>query len=162
MTNVLFVYKEVEMQNEIDDKSQQSSVTISYDAKPGIQVIKKIAADLLPIPGKYQSPSRDYEYKRLGTVSLLAGIDLHTGQVLPLVRDRHRSREFIEFLKLVDEQYPKHWTIRLILDNHSAHISKETNKFLKTMPKRFKLIFRIALYHGLGQLPRPEVTHKFL
>jgi transposase len=141
MTNVLFVYKEVEMQNEIADKSQQTSVTISYDEKPGIQAIKNIAADLLPIPGKHQSLSRDYEYKRLGTVSLLAGIDLHTGKVFPLVRDRHRSREFVEFLKMIDEQYPKHWTIRLILDNHSAHISKETNKFLKTLPKRFKLIF---------------------
>jgi hypothetical protein len=65
------------------------------------QAIKNIAADLLPVPGKYPTQSRDYEYKRLGTVSLLAGIDLHTGEVHPLVRERHRSCEFVEFLTLL-------------------------------------------------------------
>ena len=50
--------------------------------------------------------ARDYEYKRHGTVSLLAGIDLITGKVHALVKDRHRSREFTEFLKLVDAAYP--------------------------------------------------------
>jgi hypothetical protein len=53
----------------------------------------------------------------------LAGIDLLSGKVHALVRDRHRSREFIEFLKLLDAAYPVHTAIKLILDNHSAHIS---------------------------------------
>ena len=53
-----------------------------------------------------------------------AGIDLVTGKVHALVKDRHRSREFIEFLKLLDAAYPAHTAIKLILDNHSAHISK--------------------------------------
>ncbi len=141
MTNVLFTYKEVEIQNENSDKSPQSSVTISYDEKPGIQAIKNIAADLLPVPGKHKTISRDYEYKRLGTVSLLAGIDLHTGKVIPLVKDRHRSKEFVEFLEILDDQYPKHWTIRVILDNHSAHISKETNRYLKSKPGRYQFVF---------------------
>lgn len=74
-------------------------------------------------------------------LSLLAGIDLHNGQVIPLVRDRHRSREFIEFLDKVDESYPKDWKIRLIMDNHSSHISKETQKYLRTKPKRFEFVF---------------------
>jgi hypothetical protein len=56
----------------------------------------------------------------------VAGIDLVTGKVDALVKDRHRSREFIEFLKLLDAAYPASTTIKLILDNHSAHISKET------------------------------------
>ena len=59
-----------------------------------------------------------------------AYIDLLTGQVHALVKDRHRSREFIEFLKLIDAAYPAHTAIRLILDNHSAHISKETKTWL--------------------------------
>jgi len=126
---MLCVYKEVEMQNVSGDERKE--VTISYDEKPGIQAIKNIAADLLPVPGKHATLGRDYEYKRLGTVSLLAGIDLHTGEVIPLVRDRHRSKEFIEFLSKLDESYPKEWKVRLILDNHSAHISKETQKYLK-------------------------------
>jgi hypothetical protein len=59
-------------------------------------------------------------------VSLLAGIDLVSRKVHALVRDRHGSREFIEFVKLLDAAYPAHTAIKLTLDNHSAHISKET------------------------------------
>jgi transposase len=70
------------------------------------------------------------------------GIDLLTGQVHALVRDRHRSCEFIEFLKLVDAAYPAHTAIKLILDNHSAHISKETNAWLAKQPVgRFQFTF---------------------
>ena len=57
---------------------------------------------------------------------MLAGIDLLTGKVHALVKDRHRSREFIEFLKLVDTAYPADMAIHLILDNDSAHISRES------------------------------------
>jgi hypothetical protein len=56
---------------------------------------------------------------------LLAGIDLLTGKVHALAKDRHRSREFIEFLKILDAAYPAHTAIHLILDNHSAHVSRE-------------------------------------
>lgn len=139
MAEVLCVYKEVEILNASQD--QRRSVTVSYDEKPGIQAIKNIAAELLPVPDRYAARGRDYEYKRLGTVSLLAGIDLHTGQVHPLVRDRHRSREFVEFLTLLDEKYPKEWKIRLVLDNHSSHISKETQAYLRSRPERFEFVF---------------------
>jgi transposase len=139
MANVLCVYKEVELQKA--SETHKKKATISYDEKPGIQAIKNIAADLLPLPGKYCTLSRDYEYKRLGTVSLLAGIDLHTGNVIPLIRDRHRSKEFIEFLTTLNNSYPKDWKIRLVLDNHSSHTSKETQKYLKTLPERFEFVF---------------------
>jgi transposase len=69
----------------------------------------------------------------------LAGIDLLTGKVHALVRDRHRSREFIEFLKLLDAAYPASTAVKLILDNHSAHISRETKA---TRPSsRFEFTF---------------------
>ncbi len=140
MADVLYVYKDVEILNQSADIVREST-TISYDEKPGIQAIKNIAAQLKPVPGEHPTISRDYEYKRLGTVSLLGGIDLHTGQVHSLVRDRHRSREFIEFLNMLDEKYPDDWIIRIVLDNHSSHISKETQKYLKTRPNRFHFIF---------------------
>ena len=86
--------------------------------------------------------AREHEYKRHGTISLLAGIDLVTGKVHALVKDRHRSREFIEFLKLLDAAYPAHTAIKLILDNHSAHISKETKAWLADQPAhRFEFTF---------------------
>ena len=84
---------------------------------------------------------RDYEYIRHGTVSLLAAIDLLTGEAIPLVRDTHKSSDFIEFLKLLDKKYPKGDKIRLVLDNHTAHTSKETRSFLATLPGRFEFVF---------------------
>jgi transposase len=140
MVQVLHVYKQVQLikQNEEDDLS---IVYLSYDEKPGIQAISNTAPDLPPVPGKHQTISRDYEYKRHGTVSLLAGIDLISGHVHAMVADRHRSLEFVTFLKLLDIYYPDDVTIRIVLDNHSAHISKETRKYLGAVPNRFDFIF---------------------
>lgn len=85
---------------------------------------------------------RDTEYKRLGILSLLAGIDLLTGEAIPCVSDTYISSDFIEFLKILDKKYPSQDTIRVILDNHSAHTSKEIQRFLDTMLKgRFKFVF---------------------
>ena len=139
MQELLIVYKEVNLQNTENNVNEhdKKTITISIDEKPGIQAIKNIAPDLLPKPGLFPQMGRDHEYKRLGTVSLLAALDLHDGHVIAQVHDRHRSREFISLLKEVDEYYPAAWTIRITLDNHSAHISKETMSYLATRPNRF-------------------------
>jgi DDE superfamily endonuclease len=138
MAEVLCVYREVKLIKETAAAAKQEPsnavAIISYDEKPGIQAIANTAPDLPPKPGMHATFARDHEYKRYGTVSLLAGIDLLTGQVHALVRDRHRSCEFIEFLKLLDAAYPAHTAIKLMLDNHSAHISKETNAWLAKQP----------------------------
>ena len=140
MANVLHVYKEVALINDGELRAEKQA-TVSYDEKPGIQALKNIAPQLQPVAGEHQTIQRDHQYKRLGTVSLLAGIDLSTGIVIPLVRERHRSCEFIEFLTEVDNKYPADWKIRLILDNHSAHASKETTKWLLSKPGRFDFVF---------------------
>ena len=140
MAEVLMVYREVEMQHQ-GDELDSPEVTISCDEKPGIQAIANIAPDLPPVPGHHRSVSRDYEYKRHGTVSLLAGLDLNSGHVFGIARNRHRSREFIELLQEIHAFYPKEWKIRLILDNHSSHISKETRAWLAKHPNRFVLVF---------------------
>jgi len=137
MHDVLVVYKEITTQSNHQNGQSKKIITVSVDEKPGIQAIKNIAPDLPPIPGQYARIGRDYEYKRLGTVSLLAALDLHDGHVIAQVHDRHRSREFISLLKEMDQCYPKDCTIRVILDNHSAHISKETMAYLSTKPNRF-------------------------
>ena len=144
MAEVLCVYRKVEVLKKAAAKEGSSNdkiAIISYDEKPGLQAIATTAPDLLPEPGRHPTVTREFEYKRNGTVSLLAGIDLVTGKVHALVKDRHRSREFIEFLKLLDAAYPTHTSIRLILDNHSAHISKETKAWLATRPRRFEFTF---------------------
>jgi transposase len=138
MEEVLCVYKEVNLQNETLGSGEVPSViTVSVDEKPGVQAIQNIAPDILPDPEKQSRIMRDYEYKRLGTLSILAALDLHSGHVIAQVHDRHRSSEFISLLKEIADHYPAGSTIRIILDNHSAHISKETMKYLAGSPGRF-------------------------
>src|ERR1700683_5248897 len=146
MAEVLCIYREVKIIKETaaaaKQKPSDAVAIVSYDEKPGIQAIATTAPDLSPEPGLHATFARDHEYKRNGTVSLLAGIDLLTGKVHALVRDRHRSREFIEFLKLLDAAYPAHTAIKLILDNHPAHISKEPKAWLADQPAgRFEFTF---------------------
>jgi transposase len=138
MEEVLCVYKEVALQNEAAQPDDVPSIiTVSMDEKPGVQAIKNVAPDIMPEPGKQSRMMRDYEYKRLGTLSILATLDLHDGHVIAQVHDKHRSSEFISLLKEMDAHYPAASNIRIILDNHSAHISKETMKYLASRPGRF-------------------------
>ncbi|MGH7772903.1 MAG: IS630 family transposase [Candidatus Binatia bacterium] len=139
MREVLLVYQEVNVQNQAarDTKEAPATVTVSVDEKPGVQAIANTAPDLPPKPGEHPQLGRDYEYKRYATLSILAGLDLHDGHVTAEVHPRHRSREFILLLKALDAHYPPGCVIRLVLDNHSAHISKETMAWLATKPNRF-------------------------
>ncbi|GAC1346381.1 MAG: IS630 family transposase [Bradyrhizobium sp.] len=144
MAQVLCVYRQVALLKAAAAEQGKSAAEaiVSYDEKPGIQAIATTAPDLSPEPGRHATFTRDHEYKRHGTLSLLAGIDLVTGKVHALVEDRHRSREFIDFLKLLDAAYPAHTAIKLVLDNHSAHVSRETNAWLAAQPPgRFEFTF---------------------
>jgi len=144
MANVLHVYKEVEIINDRllrGEVRELGMVTISYDEKPGIQALAVTTPDRPPVPGQHSSHLRDYEYKRLGTVSLLAGLDLHSGRVIETISNTHKSSDFIAFLKKLDDAYPRQQKIRLLLDNHSAHISRETRDYLDGVPQRFAFVF---------------------
>ena len=66
---------------------------------------------------------------------------MHSGRIIETVSDTHNSADFIAFLKKLDSTYPEHHKIRLVLDNHSAHISKETRSYLETTPQRFVFVF---------------------
>lgn len=145
MHQVLYVYKQIEMLFDENGElyipaGEQDIHTVSYDEKPGIQAIATTAPDLPP-DSDHGAIKRDYEYKRLGTISLLAAIDLLTGEAIPLVRDTHKSDDFIDFLKILNERYPQGDTIQVILDNHSVHTSKKVQQFLATIPGRFVFIF---------------------
>ena len=139
---VLHTYKKVELLKKIKSEGGDvDMVIVSYDEKPGIQAIGNKHPDLMPVEGKHPTISRDYEYIRYGTLSLLAGIDLFTGVIHYKIRDKHRSIEFIEFLKEMDSYYPQKIKIVVILDNLKVHTSKETQKFLETVPQRFEFVF---------------------
>ena len=144
MHDVLVVYKQIEMQFDENGNllpfEDQKINTVSYDEKPGIQAIGCTSPDRPPKLEKGYI-QRDCEYVRYGTLSLLAGIDLLTGEAIPLVSETHKSADFVEFLKILDNKYPENEKIRLILDNHSAHTSKETRQFLDSKSGRFELVF---------------------
>jgi transposase len=142
MTIVLLVYQQVALQNEGRKPADGPLpvVTVSVDEKPGVQAIGNTSPDLPPVAGEHPEVARDSEYKRLGTCSILAALDLHDGHVIVRVERRHRSVEFIALLKDLDSYYPSACTIRLILDNHSAHLSKETRDYLATNPNRFHYV----------------------
>lgn len=146
MHDVLLVYKQVSLQfdeegNIIIPEDGPMVHTISCDEKPGIQAVATTGDDLRPTPDK-GCVYRDAEYKRLGTLSLLAGIDLLTGEAVPLVSETHKSSDFINLLKQLDKKYPEGDIIRIICDNHSAHKSKETKNYLASCPEgRFVFVF---------------------
>lgn len=121
-------------------KEEIEFVIISYDEKPGIQAIGNVYPDLMPVEGHYSTIARDYEYKRHGTLSLLAGIDLISGRINYKVFEQHKSWEFIQFLKELELIYPKE-KIKILMDNHKIHTSWETRKYLETVPDKFEFVF---------------------
>lgn len=141
MVQVLHVYQQVEWTLEDNEFQPICDVMLSYDEKPGIQATGNKAPDLPPVPGKHPAVGRDSEYVRHGTLSLLAGIDLVTGEVIGTVEERHRSKEFVDFLQRLDDYYDPERRIQIVLDNHSAHTSKETRAYLETVPNRFEFVF---------------------
>lgn len=146
MHNVLIVYKQLSFQFDDEgnfipwEEDEEVIHVLSYDEKPGIQAIATTAEDLLPDQA-HSTIQRDYEYRRLGTLSLLAAIDLQTGEAIPLVSETHNSQDYISFLKLLDEKYPKGDKIRIVLDNLRVHSSVTTREYLATVPGRFEFVF---------------------
>jgi transposase len=142
MKEVLLVYQEVLVQNQAAAAAgvAPAVISVSIDEKPGVQAIENTAPDLPPVPGKHPTVGRDHEYKRHGTLSILASLDLQDGHVVARVEERHRSREFVALLKELDAYYAPDLMIRVILDNHSAHISKETRAYLASRPNRFTYV----------------------
>ena len=151
--DVLVVYKQLQMCLDADgnlvaeptDGEGRVVHTHTCDEKPGIQALSTTGEDRPPVPGGAgggtSAHMRDREYVRLGTLSLLAAIDLLTGVAVPMVSETHKSSDFVAFLRKLDGSYPKGDVIRLILDNHSSHVSAETQTYLNTVPGRFAFVF---------------------
>ncbi len=139
---VLHTYQEANILKIMEKEGKEPEIFIlSFDEKSGIQVLDNKYPDLMPTPGKYPHISRDYEYIRNGTVCLQAAIDLITGYVHYRITEKNNSEEFIDFLKMLDYQYPKNLKLKIILDNLRVHTSAVTMQYLKTVPNRFEFVF---------------------
>jgi transposase len=123
----------------VKKKEEIESVIISYDEKPGIQAIGNVYPDLMPVEGHYSTIARDYEYKRHGTLSLLAGIDLISGRINYKVFGNHRAGNSFNSLKNLS--YLSKEKIKILMDNHKIHTSIETREYLETVPDKFEFVF---------------------
>ena len=116
----------------------EHAVVFCVDEKPQIQALER-TAPLLPMqPGQVER--RSFDYRRHGTTSLFAALDVKTGKVPGQIHRRHRSVEFLKFLRRIDAEVPAGRKVHLILDNYSTHKSPRIRRWLTAHP-RFKLHF---------------------
>ena len=110
-----------------------NAVVLSVDEKTQIQALDRTQPGLPLGPGRIGSYTQDY--KRHGTAALFAAFNIANGEVIASVTDRTRSKEFLSFLKLVNRKTPKDKQLHIVLDNLSAHKTKEVQQWLKNNPR---------------------------
>lgn len=126
VAEVLMVYRNVGLflADAVHDARQLTVNTVRVDERPSVPALGTTAPDLPPVPGKHPSIGRDHEHVRHGTLSIIAAFDLLTGEFITNVDLRNRSVEFVAQLRRLDQHYPPEAIIRVVLDKHSAHISR--------------------------------------
>lgn len=112
---------------------EPGTVLISVDEKTGIQAKTRIRPDIPARPGR--DARREFEYKRHGTVSIIAALDVATGQVITQRIRRNNSAAFTSFLSVLDQHTAPGLRIRLIMDNGSSHTSKATRAWIAAHPR---------------------------
>ena len=111
----------------------EHAVVLSVDEKSQIQALGRTQA---PLPMKKGHPeTRTHDYKRNGTTTLFAALNVLDGKVIGQSKDRHRSQEFIDFLDTVAGQIPEGLDVHVILDNASTHSTKEVHTWLDQHPR---------------------------
>ena len=110
-----------------------NAVVFCIDEKTQVQALNRTQPILPSRPGMVER--RTPEYRRHGTTDLYAALNMISSQVIAKCYQRHRSREFVEFLKLVGGTVSKELAIHVILDNQSAHKSFEVKRFLAKNPR---------------------------
>jgi transposase len=114
------------------------ALVLSVDEKSQIQALDRTQPGLPMKKGRAGTMTHDY--KRNGTTTLFAALDVATGQVIGECLPRHRAREFIRFLKTIDRVVAKHLELHLIVDNYTTHKTREVKAWLDKHP-RFRLHF---------------------
>jgi len=116
----------------------EHAIVLSMDEKSQIQALDRTQASLPMKPGRAGTMTHDY--KRNGTTTLFAALDVLTGSVIGQCLPRHRHAEFVKFLRTIDKQVPAGLQIHLILDNYATHKHENVRKWLCKHP-RFHLHF---------------------
>jgi transposase len=139
----------------------ERAVVLCVDEKSQIQALDRTAPILPMLPGTPERATHDY--KRAGTSSLYAALDLTTGKVIGRLHSRHRAIEFKQFLQTLDREVPAHLDIHLVLDNSSTHKTLAIQRWLVAHP-RFVLHFTPTSSSWLNLVERwfAELTNKLL
>jgi transposase len=116
----------------------ENAIVLSMDEKSQIQALDRTQPSLPMKPGRAGTMTHDY--KRNGTTTLFAALDVLTGAVIGQCLPRHRHSEFLTFLRTIDREVPKGLQIHLILDNYSTHKHANVTTWLEKHP-RFHLHF---------------------
>ncbi len=165
MREVLIVYQDVAMQNEkrINGESTSNIITVSVDEKPGLQAIANTSPDLPPVPGKHPEICRDHEYKRLGTCSILAALDLHDGHITARVERRHLSKETRAFLAAHPNRFqyvltPKHGSWLNIVE---TLFGKMARTFLRHIRVQSWEELKARILKGIAEINAAPVVHRW-
>jgi transposase len=139
----------------------EKAIVLCMDEKSQIQALDRTQASLPMVPGRAGTMTHDY--KRNGTTTLFAALDVLTGTVIGQCLPRHRHAEFIKFLNTIDREVPDGLAVHLILDNYSTHTHAEVDRWLKRH-KRFHLHFTPTSSSWLNQVERwfRDLTEKNL
>lgn len=109
------------------------ALVLCVDEKSQIQALERTQPSLPMTFG--QAQTHTHNYRRFGTTTLFAALDVATGQVIGKVKRRHRSIEFISFLRHIDKQIPDHLAVHLILDNYGTHKTQAVKNWLLRHPR---------------------------
>ena len=139
----------------------ERAVVLCVDEKSQIQALDRTQPILPLLPGTPERATHDY--KRHGTSSLYAALDLTTGKVVGSLHNRHRAIEFHKFLQTIDQQVPRHLDVHIVLDNSSTHKTPKIQRWLATHP-RFHVHFTPTSSSWLNLVERwfAELTNKKL
>ncbi len=116
----------------------ESAIVLSADEKTSIQALDRTQPEL-PIK-KGRCGTMTHDYKRNGTTTLFAAIDMAKGRVISTCMEKHRHQEWIKFLKLIDQETPSELDLHLIVDNYATHKHENVKAWLKRHP-RFHIHF---------------------
>ncbi len=105
----------------------ENAIVLSVDEKSQIQALDRTAPMLPMQPGQIER--RTHDYKRHGTTTLFAALEIATGQVTAAVKPRHRHQEFLAFLRQLDRTYPDQ-ELHLVMDNYATHKTPEVKDWL--------------------------------
>lgn len=139
----------------------ERAVVLCVDEKSQIQALDRTAPILPMLPGVPERATHDY--KRSGTSSLYAALDVTSGKVLGALHSRHRAIEFKQFLQTIDREVPADLDVHVVLDNSSTHKTPAIQRWLAAHP-RFVLHFTPTSASWLNLVERwfAELTSKLL